>query len=108
VKLKNIIFGLRRDLLLIPTDFFTKRNFEKLRLEATKSGLACSGVHFEGNRTYTTHMDVPTPSEQGLSCHKNQIHPRPLSNKRLKNIQHAVCTCNVASEGIFLQPIWYL
>jgi hypothetical protein len=51
VKLKNIIFGLRRDLLLIPTDIFTKRNIEKLRLEATKSGLAYSGVHFEGNRT---------------------------------------------------------
>ena len=51
MKLKNIIFGLRRDLLLIPTDIFTKRNFEKLRLEATKSGLAYSGVHFEGNRT---------------------------------------------------------
>jgi len=51
LKLKNINFGLRQSVLLIPTYRLTKRNFEKLLLEATKSVLENVGVHFEGNRT---------------------------------------------------------
>jgi len=58
VELKIINFWLRQCILLVPTCALTKRNFEKLLLEATKSALEHLGSHFDGNRTVCLIADI--------------------------------------------------